>query len=86
MKWTLKARVIDYILGTGVVHLYLWAVLTPWFFTLMAFTWEQYETWVWQAPIIALIINYPMVLLLLWLTPKWRKRIGAPKVCDKCGR
>lgn len=86
MPWTVKTRFLDYIGGTGLVHLYLWAVLTPWFFLAIQYSWDQYVIWMWQAPLVALVTNYPMVLLLLKFTPKWRKFIGAPQVCDKCGK
>jgi hypothetical protein len=69
-------RFLDYIGITWFLHVYMWAVLTPWFFLALNFTWEQYLAWVWQAPIYALLTNYPMGILVTKFVPWYRRKIG----------
>lgn len=68
-------RFLDYLGTTWFIHAYLWAVLTPWFFFALDFTIDQYITWIWQAPILALATNYPMGLLIERFIPWYRKKI-----------
>lgn len=68
-------RFLDYLGVTWILHAYMWAVLTPWFFLALHFTVEQYLTWVWQAPVYALATNYPMGLLIERFIPWYRKII-----------
>ena len=68
-------KFLEYLGITWFLHAYMWIVLTPWFFFALNFTFEQYLTWVWQAPIYALVTNYPMGLLIERFIPWYRKKI-----------
>jgi|GEM_PF-3425498 len=64
-------KFLKYLGLTWIIHLYLWAVLTPWFFWYLQYSNNQYITWIWQAPIMALLTNYPLGKMCEWFIPRW---------------
>jgi hypothetical protein len=71
-KPTLQARILDYFGGCMIIHLFLWAALTPWFFLRLDYSMDQYVTWMIEAPLIGLVTNYPLYRLITWFEPRWR--------------
>lgn len=70
----IKKKVIEYCLYTIIIHCYLWAALTVWFFVALNYTWDQYVTWMWQAPLVGLATNYPLGKILERFYKWWNKK------------
>lgn len=78
-KKKIKEEFIDYLGFTFIIHVTLWVMLTPWLFLGIQYTWEQYMTWLWQAPLVALASNYPLGKIIMWFMPRYRRRMGLDK-------
>lgn len=70
---TFARKFYEYLGLTWFIHIFMWIALTPWFFTQLNYSWDQYVTWMYQAPIISLMINYPLGKAIEWFLPRWNR-------------
>ena len=84
---SLKVKILDYLGQTWWIHLWTVILLSAWLIFFIGYSTEQYITWMWQAPIVALYFNITLSFLIRWFVPKWRKRIGYKTAkCEVCGK